>query len=193
MDTGVSFIIIPAKKGFQAASVTIADPPKEEPVPTQETTGFGTDDAWGSWGTEAPSEEKAPADKPTADTGDAAWGAWGEAVEEEKVPTDKPTEDDAWGVAVEENKAPANKSTADTAHDASGAWGEAVEEEKAPTDTPTADTADDAWGEPVTQEAVTPHKDSETPPEKAMEDVHLSDTNEQSIAATDGEWGSGGW
>lgn len=26
----VSFIIVPARKGFQAAAVTIADPPKEE-------------------------------------------------------------------------------------------------------------------------------------------------------------------
>lgn len=28
-DTNVSFIIIPAKKGIQAAAVTIADPPEE--------------------------------------------------------------------------------------------------------------------------------------------------------------------
>ena len=36
-ETGVSFIIVPAKKGLQAAAVTIADPPaieekKEEPA-----------------------------------------------------------------------------------------------------------------------------------------------------------------
>lgn len=30
VDTMVSFIIVPARKGFQAAAVTIADPPKEE-------------------------------------------------------------------------------------------------------------------------------------------------------------------
>ena len=135
----MSFIIIPARKGFQAASVTIADPPKEEPVSTQETTGFGTDSAWGE--------------------------------------------------SVEENKAPADKTAADSAD---GAWGEAVEEEKAPAPEPTDDTADDAWGEPVTEE-VTPHKDTEIPPEKAMEEVHLSDNNDQSAAATDGEWGSGEW
>lgn len=29
-DTGVSFIIVPARKGSQAAAVTIADPPMEE-------------------------------------------------------------------------------------------------------------------------------------------------------------------
>ena len=32
LDTIVSFIIIPARKGFQAAAVTIADPPKKEEV-----------------------------------------------------------------------------------------------------------------------------------------------------------------
>ena len=161
MDTGVSFIIIPAKKGTQAASVTIADPPKENPVPTHETTDFGGDGAWGAWG-EAVEEENSPTDKPTNDTAD---GAWGDAVEEEKSPTDKPTTD-----------------TAD------GAWGEAVEEEKASTDKPTTDTADGAWGEPVTEEEATPGKDNETPPEKAMQELHLTDTNEQSTAAADGEW-----
>lgn len=29
-DTNVSFIVVPAKKGLQAAAVTIADPPKDE-------------------------------------------------------------------------------------------------------------------------------------------------------------------
>ena len=33
-DTNVSFIVIPAKKGIQAAAVTIADPPEE---PKEET------------------------------------------------------------------------------------------------------------------------------------------------------------
>lgn len=42
LETGVSFIIVPAKKGVQAAAVTIADPPtieekKEEPEPALET------------------------------------------------------------------------------------------------------------------------------------------------------------
>ena len=42
-ETGVSFIVVPAKKGLQAAAVTIADPPaveekKEEPEPPLETT-----------------------------------------------------------------------------------------------------------------------------------------------------------
>ena len=33
IDTSVSFIIIPARKGFQAAVVTIADPPIVEKIP----------------------------------------------------------------------------------------------------------------------------------------------------------------
>lgn len=33
IDTGVSFIIIPARKGLQAAIVTIADPPVVEKMP----------------------------------------------------------------------------------------------------------------------------------------------------------------
>ncbi|KAL8788505.1 MAG: hypothetical protein Q9195_007282 [Heterodermia aff. obscurata] len=37
IDTGVSFIIIPARKGLQAASVTIADPPVVEKTPEPET------------------------------------------------------------------------------------------------------------------------------------------------------------
>ncbi|KAL9132630.1 MAG: hypothetical protein Q9175_006194 [Cornicularia normoerica] len=67
-DTTVSFIIIPARKGFQAVAVTIADPPKEEgadkenevPLETameqmhvteaNETTTDATNGDWGSWG-----------------------------------------------------------------------------------------------------------------------------------------------
>lgn len=38
----VSFIIIPAKKGFQAAAVTIADPPKEEETAQENEAPWGT-------------------------------------------------------------------------------------------------------------------------------------------------------
>lgn len=206
-DTGVSFIIIPARKGTQAASVTIADPPKEKPVATQETTGFGTDSAWGGWGAEAPVEEKATVGESTADGADGAWGAWGEAVEEKKATAGEPTADTehgawgAWDEVVQENKTPADAPTPNAAEDASNTWGEVVEEQKTPADEPTPNTADGAWGEPMVDEEVIHHKDNETTPEKAMEDVHLTDTNEQSEAtdtneqneATENEWGSGGW
>ena len=33
IDTGVSFIIVPARKGLQAAVVTVADPPMVEKTP----------------------------------------------------------------------------------------------------------------------------------------------------------------
>lgn len=37
--SSVSFIVIPAKKGVQAADVTIADPPKPEDEPIEEAIG----------------------------------------------------------------------------------------------------------------------------------------------------------
>ena len=53
-DTNVSFIVIPAKKGLQAAVVTIADPPKDEKSKDKESEpaleksfgdmGFGGED-----------------------------------------------------------------------------------------------------------------------------------------------------
>lgn len=52
--TNVSFIVIPAKKGIQAAAVTIADPPieeKENEKPLEKAfadIGFGNDDGFGS-------------------------------------------------------------------------------------------------------------------------------------------------
>ncbi|KAL6721649.1 hypothetical protein ACLMJK_000753 [Lecanora helva] len=64
VDTGVSFIVVPARKGIQAAAVKIADPPKEEDEQDVQTGleadvagwGFGesggavAEDA-GGWGT----------------------------------------------------------------------------------------------------------------------------------------------
>ena len=156
--------------------MTIADPPKEEPVSANETTAFATDGAWGGWGAEAPEEEKAAADEPTADAADGDWGAWGaEAPEEAKAAADEPTAD-----------------TSD------GAWGaEAPDEEKAATDEPAADPADGAWGtsgEPVAEEKATASNDNEIRPETAMEELHLTDiNNEQSTEAAEGDWSSGGW
>ena len=97
----MSFIIIPARKGFQAASVTVAGPPKKEAVSANETTAVATDGAWGAWGAEVLEGEKAAADEPTVDVADGAWGAWGaEAPEEEKAAADEATvdaADGAWG------------------------------------------------------------------------------------------------
>ena len=37
IETGVSFIIVPARKGLQAAMVTVADPPIVEKIPESDT------------------------------------------------------------------------------------------------------------------------------------------------------------
>ena len=112
----------------------------------------------------------------TAVATDGDWGGWGADVPEEE-------------------KAAADEPTADTAD---GAWGaEAPEEEKTPADEPTADAADGEWGtsgEAVAEEKVTASKNNETPPETAMEELHLTDNNNaQSTEPAEGDWGSGGW
>lgn len=85
-NTNVSFIVLPAKKGVQAASVKIADPPVEkkddnkENVPALEKsfadTGFGGDDSGfgnGFGDDDTIEAEEAPTVAPAAAADDAAW------------------------------------------------------------------------------------------------------------------------
>ena len=79
-ETGVSFIVVPAKKGFQAVNVRVEDPPEPTATPV-ETSLAGlnihekaTDEgAWG--GNEAPADDGWGGDEPAeaADEGDGAW------------------------------------------------------------------------------------------------------------------------
>lgn len=86
--TNVSFIVIAAKKGIQAAAVTIADPPVEEKETEKENdkenipelensfadTGFGGDDDGFGNAEEEDHAAVAPTPAPAAAADDAAWG-----------------------------------------------------------------------------------------------------------------------
>ena len=76
--TGISFIVIPAKKGFQAASVRVEDPPEPAPqaaLADLSLNGEATDTgAWGDEGSK-PAEGAWGGDEPAAED-DVPGGAW---------------------------------------------------------------------------------------------------------------------
>ena len=101
IDTIVSFIVIPAKKGFQAAAVTIADPPQKEDA------GLVND----------PPLENAMEEMHVTDLNEntATDGGWGNGVAESEVTTNG-TAGGEWGNDV--------SGTDNTATDTAGEdWG----------------------------------------------------------------------
>ncbi|KAF6230560.1 hypothetical protein HO173_011097 [Letharia columbiana] len=78
-ETMVSFIIIPAKKGFQAAAVTIADPPKEEETTQENEAPWGTAAEDNETPLETAMEEMhvSEANETTADATRGDWGSGG--------------------------------------------------------------------------------------------------------------------
>ena len=113
----VSFIIIPAKKGFQAAAVTKVDPPKEEEAEQQIEAPWGGASS-GDWGigeqTEAPwgaVTEETHVNEAKDTTTDAASGGWGGGEHNEAL----------WGTATEMHVNEANGATTTAA--TSGGWG----------------------------------------------------------------------
>lgn len=110
LDTIVSFIIVPAKKGFQAADVTIADPPKKEEAEPEneapsvamegmhlgETNAPTSDTTFGGWGNDA-SETNGTTTETATETTNGGWGNDASETNETTTETATETTDGGWG------------------------------------------------------------------------------------------------
>ena len=110
LDTNVSFIMVPAKKGFQAADVTIADPPKKEEAEPEngapsaamegvhlgETNAPTSDTTFGGWGNDA-SETNGTTTETATETTDGGWGNDASETNETTTETATETTFGGWG------------------------------------------------------------------------------------------------
>ena len=200
--TGVSFIIIPAKKGFQAAAVTVEDPPKPEPKPLETSmANLNVDDtatAEDGWGDDAVTAGYSGGNDAATATADDGWGegatetkaggACGGEVAETKADagwgndTAETKADDGWGNNAAKPKADAgwgNDAAEPKNHDGEGKnAGEPKEEDgwgNAATDT---QADNNGWGNDL---APATEKENHPPAKQAFKKV---------LQPAEGEWGS---